>query len=942
MSSQYPMSVAAKECYKTAVSQAKSQGKITGTSHYVSALLSYNNSRVAPFIKKLNADPDKLAKDIAKVHHTEPAIGSLPNGQDMTTPLYHAIVASKDIIGKLDYNQATVETMLAAISLGKDSTSDVLRNHGVTEPKIVAGLKELAASTSSQSGSDNAGLPSALLDYGDDLTAMAREGKIDPVIGRDSETRRVMQILSRRTKNNPVVVGPPGSGKTAIIEGLARRIVQGDCPEQLKGKTIYSLDLAALSAGAKYQGEYEERVKAIIKAIKEAQGSIITFIDEIHMMASGDSSPMNLSNMLKPMLARGEMHLIGATTLSEYRQFIEVDPALDRRFQQVVVQEPSVEDTIGILRGIKEKYENHHGVKIQDSALVACAELSDRYISAKFLPDKAIDLMDESSSRLTMLIESKPEEIDVLEKKIRNLEIERMALSNEDDTDGTSQIRLSEVYEELTECQEQLASSKSRWDNQREGLEKMRRLRKKLSDLNDLSEKAEREGDYGKVSELRYNEIPKVKERIKDEEKSAKERGIDTRLLSEEVTADIVAEVVSSVTGIPASKMSESETQRVLTMEEELGKHVIGQPEAISELSKAVKKSRAGVSNPNRPVGSFLFAGPSGTGKTELSKVLANHLYGDPKTLIVFSMEEYGDKSAINKLVGSPAGYVGYGDTPALEEVRHRPSSIVLFDELEKAHDQVIITLLSIMEEGRITLNNGTEVDFTNTIIIFTSNLGAETGTREGVTEAIKARLRPEFINRLDAIIPFNSLSMENLEKVVDIQINNLESNMAAKRLTFSITPEAKHRVAELGYDPAYGARPVRRVVSGIISDILADKIILGEIQPGDRVIIDVDGGKNLTLYTDGNQPSQSDGDGSTGSNGEESAVIEASEMSIDSGVSEKSSDEDDDFSFENFSVNPEELSPVENEKTAAPSRQSAKKASSDDGLDDLFDSLGL
>ena len=388
--------------------------------------------------------------------------------------------------------------------------------------------------------------------------------------------------------------------------------------------------------------------------------------------------------------------------------------------------------------------------------------------------------------------------------------------------------------------------------------------------------------------------------------------------------------------------MSESETQRVLTMEEELGKHVIGQPEAISELSKAVKKSRAGVSNPNRPVGSFLFAGPSGTGKTELSKVLANHLYGDPKALIVFSMEEYGDKSAINKLVGSPAGYVGYGDTPALEEVRHRPSSIVLFDELEKAHDQVIITLLSIMEEGRITLNNGTEVDFTNTIIIFTSNLGAETGTREGVTEAIKARLRPEFINRLDAIIPFNSLSMENLEKVVDIQINNLESNMSAKRLTFSITPEARHRVAELGYDPAYGARPVRRVVSGIISDILADKIILGEIQPGDKVVIDVDGGKNLILYTDGNQPAQRSGESAAGDGDDENAAVDVSEMSIDSGVSEKSDNEDDDFSFDNFAVNPDELTPVEGGEAAVSSLQGEKKAPSDDGLDDLFDSLGL
>lgn len=646
---------------------------------------------------------------------------------------------------------------------------------------------------------------------------------------------------------------------TAIIEGLARRIVAGDCPEQLKNKTIYALDLASLSAGAKYQGEYEERVKSVLSDIKKAEGKIITFIDEIHMIASGDGSPMNLSNMLKPMLARGEMHLIGATTLSEYRQFIEVDPALDRRFQQVLAPEPTVEDTVGILRGIKEKYETHHGIKIQDSALISCAELSDRYLSSRFLPDKAIDLMDEASSRLTMLIDSRPEEIDVLEKKVRSLEIEEVALKNEDDSDGTSSLRLEEVQQELTDYREQLSSSKSAWENQREGTERMRRLRQNLARLQDESERAERDGDYGKVSQLRYGEIPELKEKIKEEEEDATSQGIDTRLISEEVTPDIVAEVVSSMTGVPANKMNESDIERVMSMGDELSKEVVGQPEAVQALVRAVKRSRAGVSNPNRPVGNFLFAGPSGTGKTQLSKALAQYLYDDSSALISFSMEEYTDKASINKLIGSPAGYVGYGDTPALEAVRNRPSSVVLFDELEKADDQVITTLLSIMEEGKITLNNGTEVDFTNTIIIFTSNLGAGKD-KEGVDAAIRARLRPEFINRLDAVVAFNSLSIENLESVVDIQVRHLEETMKNKKISFIVSDDARKTIAQMGYDPMYGARPVRRIVSGVVSDMLADAIIVGDITPGDTVLIGVDENEEIYLSRDNNTDSTSIG----------------------------------------------------------------------------------
>ena len=1214
MSKLPPISASSKECFMDASRNAQSQGKMMGSSHFVYSLLTYADNAMFDFIKLIGADPEEVTKSVQLIQSQEPNLGSMGN-DNKTSDVYGALSSLQKIMDKVGDTKATVEIILASFCNGQDKTAKTLVSYGVNESKIVEAILHLRNTSNASETPSGVADTKTLSKFGEDLTAKAREGKIDPVIGRDSETRRVMQILSRRTKNNPVIVGEPGVGKalddntlipvnddrryakvsdlqvgdevfdrlgqpsivigvypqgkkdsyritfndgttvvcsgghlwtgwiysdymkneqsdtlslyeimqtlklkgknrvsvqdswiiprslpihrdamdygispyvigvvaasgnsthnpisistsdsyipykvasllphthvekslvnsdwlfyqsiqegtrsrkrmlgysdlsqwedisafskkhrqhrslpqqylygsyqqrlellqgvmdvcgevgrgrpgdfqccfstasklladdvmhllnslglraissehkgiirldifpedmisgifstpnkviaaqdmrqkdkspsyaketlhitkvesvgkrdstciyvdnpehlflcgtqhivthnTAIIEGLSRRIVSGDCPEQLKDKTIYALDLAALSAGAKYQGEYEERVKDVLSDIKKAEGKIITFIDEIHMIASGDGSPMNLSNMLKPMLARGEMHLIGATTLSEYRQFITSDPALDRRFQQVLASEPSVEDTIGILRGIKEKYESHHGIKIQDSSLISCAELSDRYLSSRFLPDKAIDLMDEASSRLTMLIDSRPEEIDTLEKKVRSLEIEEVALKNEDDSTGTSLMRLEEVQQELTEHREQLSSSKSRWENQREGTERMRRLRQNLSRLQDESDKAEREGDYTKVSDLRYNEIPAIKEKIKQEEEAAKSQGIDTRLISEEVTPDIVADVVSSMTGVPANKMNESDIERVMSMGDDLSKEVVGQPEAVQALVKAVKRSRAGVSNPHRPVGNFLFAGPSGTGKTQLSKALARYLYDDSKALISFSMEEYSDKASINKLIGSPAGYVGYGDTPALEAVRNRPSSVVLFDELEKADDQVIIALLSIMEEGRITLNNGSEVDFTNTIIIFTSNLGAGE-SKEGMDAAIKARLRPEFINRLDAVIAFNSLGIEELEKVVDIQIRILEENMRNKKLSFVVTDKARNAIAHMGHDPAYGARPVRRIIAGTVSDMLADSIITGKVEPGDTVTIDVDENGDIYLKRGNVQP---------------------------------------------------------------------------------------
>lgn len=1119
-------STATKECYNEASQMSKSSGQALGCSHFLVALLRYNDHSIYPLIERIGANPQDVFSQANKLMRKEP---KLTPDNPITDGIQRTFMAAESVMEKSGDTKASLETMLASLTFSGDATASMLNKYGVTETKVIAAIQDLRSTSQSSTVKDDVASSDHLSKYGQDLTAAARDGKIDPVIGRDQETRRVMQILSRRTKNNPVIVGSPGVGKalpsstlipvysssdssygykrhgdlipgddwvfdhygtpaqvignypqgkkrvyvmtfsdgrttmccsghlwgvsvdsgvwktgttadigawidqgktceiprafpvmwkprllpvdpflvgrflqetwsqtptgvfedipleyitssvdqrmqlvnglfagggyvdgehsatitcptdelslkiqqvlfslglsatitddgvscpvgsvqgnsesftdlvgvndpynsdsaltpfteplgivsveatdqvadmncimvssmehlyqtgnhivthnTAIVEGLARRIVEGDCPEQLKGKTIYALDLAALSAGAKYQGEYEERVKGVLKDIVNAQGKIITFIDEIHMMVSGDSSnPMNLANMLKPMLARGEMHLIGATTLSEYRQFLETDPALDRRFQQVVAEEPSVEDAVGILRGIKEKYETHHGIKIQDSALIACAELSHRYISARFLPDKAIDLMDESASRLTMLIDSRPEEIDEYEKKVRSLEIEEVALHKEDDgTDQVTSLRLNEVRNELADYREKLSSSKARWENQREGLENIREMKKKLAELQAESDIAEREGNYSRVADIRYTQIPEIQQDIKNQEQQASSQGIDTRAISEEVTPDIVADVVSSVTGIPASRMNESETEKVLQLGNHLSQQVIGQPDAVKALAKAVKKSRAGVTDPTRPIGSFLFAGPSGVGKTQISKALAELLYDDSKALLSFSMEEYGDRSSVNKLIGSPAGYVGYGDTPALEAVRLRPSSVVLFDELEKADDQVIITLLSVLEEGRITLNNGVEVDFTNAIIIFTSNLGAEQETKEGMMEVIKSRLRPEFLNRLDEIIMFNPLEIPDLEKIVKIQVKNLEKTMEGKRITFDITPQATRRIATLGYDPAFGARPVRRIVSGDVSDLLADDIIHGKISPGDHVTIDVDDAERIVLRT--------------------------------------------------------------------------------------------